>query len=194
MKYASLFIFLIIATCVLISQFSKPSKKSETTLDQSVKKESQQISWIETPWKKRFPQPSKRTSPATQNDPRFNYLNNGFNEYKDGLKISAQIALTKNENERIELIETLFSQFSWAFQSVPVGSENAEITQKLLGDNKKYLIFIPHDAQYINSKGEMLDHYGSPYFFHPESSKKMGIRSAGVDRKLWTEDDVVNNL
>jgi hypothetical protein len=35
-----------------------------------------------------------------------------------------------------------------------------------------------------------LDRFGTPYFFHPISETRIDVRSAGPDRKLWTEDDV----
>ena len=36
-----------------------------------------------------------------------------------------------------------------------------------------------------------VDPWGTPYFFHQLSSTEMEIRSAGPDKRLWTDDDVV---
>jgi hypothetical protein len=72
----------------------------------------------------------------------------------------------------------------------PVG-ENSEITAALTGRNKLGFAFIPRDCPAINSKGELCDRWGKPYFFHQISGEQMEIRSAGPDGTLWTPDDVV---
>jgi hypothetical protein len=72
----------------------------------------------------------------------------------------------------------------------PVGT-NSEITAALTGKNKLRLALIPPDHPAINRDGELCDRWGTPFFFHSESAAKMEIRSAGPDKKMWTEDDVV---
>jgi hypothetical protein len=72
----------------------------------------------------------------------------------------------------------------------PVGS-NAEITAALTGKNKLRLALVPPNHPAINPAGELCDRWGTPFFFHAESATKMEIRSAGPDRKMWTDDDVV---
>ena len=72
----------------------------------------------------------------------------------------------------------------------PVGS-NAEITAALTGQNKLRYAVIPPNHPAINRAGELCDRWGTPFFFHAESATRMEIRSAGPDRKMWTEDDVV---
>jgi hypothetical protein len=72
----------------------------------------------------------------------------------------------------------------------PVG-ENNEITAALTGRNGLGFAFIPKDCPAVNTKGELCDRWGKPYFFHQISGEKMEIRSAGPDKVLWTDDDVV---
>jgi hypothetical protein len=72
----------------------------------------------------------------------------------------------------------------------PVG-ENNEITASLMGRNKLGYAFIPPDCPAVNSRGELCDRWGTPYFFHQLSGEQMEIRSAGPDHHLWTEDDQV---
>ena len=50
---------------------------------------------------------------------------------------------------------------------------------------------LPPDHPAINPNGELCDRWGTPFFFHAESAKKMEIRSAGPDKKMWNDDDVV---
>jgi hypothetical protein len=72
----------------------------------------------------------------------------------------------------------------------PVG-DNVEITAALTGKNKLGLQLISPRHPAINKAGELCDRWGTPFFFHAESAHKMEIRSAGPDRKMWNEDDVV---
>lgn len=71
----------------------------------------------------------------------------------------------------------------------PVGT-NEEITRALLGDNAKQIRLELPDGSAVNSAGQLVDRWGSPYFFHQLSKERMEIRSAGPDRRMWTDDDV----
>lgn len=88
------------------------------------------------------------------------------------------------------ILETFRSNFLQTGN--PTGT-NAEITAALTGQNRLRLALIPSDHPAINRAGELCDRWGSPYFFHAESATRMDIRSAGPDRKLWSEDDEVFN-
>ena len=77
------------------------------------------------------------------------------------------------------------------FGGNPVGV-NAEITSQLSGHNPKQANFIrPEDGMRINEKGELVDPWGTPYFFHQLSGHETEIRSAGPDKIMWTADDLV---
>ena len=91
----------------------------------------------------------------------------------------------------LRLVSDLIEAFRTNFphDGNPVG-ENAEITAALTGKNKLGLVLIPPEHPAINSRGELCDRWGSPFFFHQLSGTQMEIRSAGPDKKLWTNDDV----
>ncbi len=72
----------------------------------------------------------------------------------------------------------------------PVGS-NAEITASLQGRNAAAVAFLPRGHPAVNADGELCDRWGTPFFFHAESARRMEIRSAGPDRRLWSNDDVI---
>lgn len=77
------------------------------------------------------------------------------------------------------------------FGGNPVGL-NSEITAALAGQNPKHVNFIDQSAgMQINGKGELVDPWGTPYFFHQLSGSDMEIHSAGPDRIMWTADDLV---
>ena len=85
----------------------------------------------------------------------------------------------------------VFRQFCSQFGANPVGT-NPEITSALNGGNSKQVVLIdPEDGLRINERGELIDNWGTPFFFHQVSAKEMEIRSAGPDRRLWTTDDLV---
>lgn len=72
----------------------------------------------------------------------------------------------------------------------PIGS-NAEITAALQGRNSAGVALLPRGHPAVNAAGELCDRWGTPFFFHAESARRMEVRSAGPDRRLWTDDDVV---
>jgi hypothetical protein len=77
------------------------------------------------------------------------------------------------------------------FGGNPVGT-NPEITQALNGANPKEVKFLdPENGMRVNSNGELVDSWGTPFFFHQLSANEMEIRSAGPDKQMWTADDLV---
>lgn len=72
----------------------------------------------------------------------------------------------------------------------PVGT-NAEIMAAVMGDNPKNAKLGPPEGAQLNEKGELIDRWGTPYFFHQLSKTHMEIRSAGPDKVMWTADDPV---
>jgi hypothetical protein len=77
------------------------------------------------------------------------------------------------------------------FGGNPVGT-NPEITKALNGENPKQVRFLTEESGLrINARGELVDYWGTPFFFHQLSGTEMEIRSAGPDRVMWTADDLV---
>jgi hypothetical protein len=82
-------------------------------------------------------------------------------------------------------------QYGEMFGGNPVGT-NPEITSQLSGDNPKHINFIsPQPGAHIDAEGELVDEWGTPYFFHQISGSEMEIHSAGPDKIMWTSDDLV---
>ena len=74
----------------------------------------------------------------------------------------------------------------------PVGT-NAEIMQALMGGNPKGAQLGPPAGQQLNANGELIDRWGTPYFFHQLSKDLMEIHSAGPDRRMGNADDIVSD-
>jgi hypothetical protein len=82
-------------------------------------------------------------------------------------------------------------QYGEMFGGNPVGT-NPEITSQLSGDNPRHINFInPQPGARINANGELPDAWGTPYFFHQLSGTEMEVHSAGPDKIMWTDDDLV---
>ncbi len=97
--------------------------------------------------------------------------------------IAPQIVL---ENTRRAIVN-----YGSTFGGNPVGT-NPEITAALNGQNPKQIKFIDAEAGLrVNGKGELVDPWGTPFFFHQLSATDMEVRSAGPDKVMWTADDLV---
>ncbi len=71
----------------------------------------------------------------------------------------------------------------------PVGT-NAEIMRALNGENSRQARLAP-EGMSLNGNGELVDQWGTPIFFHQLSKDQMEIISAGPDRIMGTNDDIL---
>lgn len=90
----------------------------------------------------------------------------------------------------VEALALNLREYRNRFGGNPVGT-NAEIVREMDGGNAKGAVYLPADLKRLNGQGELIDEWGTPYFFHQESATEMEIRSAGADRVMWTTDDIV---
>jgi len=91
----------------------------------------------------------------------------------------------------LQNMRSVVRDYGARFGGNPFGN-NREITAKLNGGNSKQIVFLKEeDGMRINQRGELIDNWGTPFFFHQISGTEMEIRSAGPDRKMWTPDDLV---
>ena len=92
--------------------------------------------------------------------------------------------------EDLAILRDLLGYYRRIYGANPEGGLNFEIVADLAGDNERKLAVLPPDHPSLNQEGELLDRWGTPYWFHPVSRDLMEIVSAGPDKNLWTEDDV----
>lgn len=90
--------------------------------------------------------------------------------------------------EDLTVLQDLCSHYRTVFGANPTGT-NEEITRTLSGRNKRFYAPLPHDHSAINARGELIDRWETPFFFHNLSAEFIEIRSAGPDRTFWTPDD-----
>ena len=91
----------------------------------------------------------------------------------------------------IENMSRTIRQYGQMFGGNPVGT-NPEFAKQLGGDNSKHINFISTDSgMRLDGDGELVDPWGTPYFFHQISGSDTEVRSAGPDRVMYTSDDIV---
>lgn len=72
-------------------------------------------------------------------------------------------------------------------------SANEDWADLLRGKNAAQEEFLPAIHVALNDKGQLVDRWQTPLFFHALGGGRFELRSAGPDRKLWTADDIHRN-
>lgn len=90
----------------------------------------------------------------------------------------------------LQKVRVMIASYHTLMGQNPVGT-NAEIMKALMGANPRQAVLGPPPGQTLNDKGELLDPWGTPYFFHQLSGDDMEIHSAGPDKIMGTGDDLV---
>jgi hypothetical protein len=89
----------------------------------------------------------------------------------------------------LEKVHHMIGAYHTLMGQNPVGT-NAEIMKALMGGNPRQAMLGPPPGQSLNAKGELVDPWGTPYFFHQLSGDDMEIISAGADKIMGTADDL----
>ncbi len=91
----------------------------------------------------------------------------------------------------LQNVRRAIRQYGEMFGGNPVGT-NPEITSQLSGENPRHINFIAaQEGMHIDAAGDLVDAWGTPYFFHQISGTETEIHSAGPDKIMWTSDDLV---
>ena len=135
------------------------------------------------------PTPSTEIDP-TNTDPRFTRFLDGRIHWQASFTTSRQLHQSPDPKNDLHLVEQLLSHYRLVYKENPVGTDNAEITAALLGENPKNVYFLDPHLSALNQHRELLDRWGTPFIFHPLKADLMDIRSPGPDRKPWTADDL----
>lgn len=128
-------------------------------------------------------------TPEIVADRRLNRRDDGSVDFLPAQAISLRIQPTNTVEENIAHIQSILGLYRFSFGENPVGVENFEITEQLIGKNPKKVYFISEESSALRGN-ELVDQWGTTYFFHPLSGQEMEIVSAGPDQVFWTEDDI----
>jgi hypothetical protein len=69
-------------------------------------------------------------------------------------------------------------------------SANEDWAAFLRGQNAAHERFLPDSHVALNEKGQVVDRWHTPLFFHALGGDRYDVRSAGPDQKMWTTDDI----
>lgn len=72
-------------------------------------------------------------------------------------------------------------------------SANEDWAALFRGQNAARERFLSDNSIALNAKGQLIDRWGTPLFFHALGGGRNEVRSAGPDGKLWTDDDLHRN-
>ena len=134
------------------------------------------------------PAPSSNVSHASSDKAEPNIR--AFSDRPRFIPVKSSGARQPAESEpdpQLQSAATSVRNYRIAFSKNPVGN-NREITRALSGRNSLGARYLPPDAP-INDKGQLIDRWDQPIFFHQISVNVMEVRSAGPDRVMWTADD-----
>lgn len=91
----------------------------------------------------------------------------------------------------LQIVNDFMELYRKAFGGNPTGL-NEDIIAAMTGtagENQPGRVFPPNSNAIRN--GQLVDRWGTPYWFHSVTSTRTEIRSAGPDKNLFTPDDVV---
>ena len=69
-------------------------------------------------------------------------------------------------------------------------STNGEWAAALRGQRPGSERWLPDRHPAFDAEGRLIDRWGSPLFFHALGGQRWEIRSAGPDRRMWSDDDL----
>jgi hypothetical protein len=132
-----------------------------------------------TPSAEPQPQPLSREEALKQGSPLAQKLNApGFTAQQD-----------------VEHLLEMIRQYERAMKqrrAHPIGND-MDLARVLSGRNALKITVIPPGHPALSADGHLLDRWGSPYFIHPRGQGAYEVRSAGPDKKRFTQDDAVAN-
>ena len=102
--------------------------------------------------------------------------------------LDPQLAAASSEVRRLHLALGNFLLAVKDPYRPPLG-DNRDIARALAGGNRRGLVLVPTNDSAFRG-GQLVDPWGTPYWFHPRAPDAIDIVSAGPDRKLFTGDDL----
>jgi hypothetical protein len=129
--------------------------------------------------------------PTAAEDPRIDRLADGRLLFHEPIAMAGQLHKKgADPYNDVGILEGILGYYRLMYRENPVAESNISIIEALTGKNQHNMVVFPDDHPDLNAQGQLLDRWGTPYFFHALSSTQMDILSAGADRKRGTLDDI----
>lgn len=107
-------------------------------------------------------------------------------------RLLARDGSPKEDREALAEMVSNFLQSAPVDHRPPLGT-NDEITRALTNADTLGEAALPATHPAIIS-GRLVDRWGSPWFFHQQSADVIEVRSAGPDRRLFSDDDLKSDV
>ena len=130
------------------------------------------------------PENQKETGPQTKSE---------YDDFSHQFMVdygNSDVTPQKDVSQVFNMLQSYFSLVKTK-DPLPLGS-NREITTALTGENAYRTRVLDPQSSWINQNGELIDRWKTPLYFHAIDAKNVGIRSAGPDQKMWTNDDLID--
>ena len=102
---------------------------------------------------------------------------------------AARRAQAANE---INQIQTACLGYYTEYAQMPDSPENSRLIKSLTGDSPRKIQFLSLNPRDLNSKGEMIDPWGTPFRITFDADSTVHVTSAGPDKVFGTADDLTN--
>jgi len=131
----------------------------------------------------------RATSP--EEDPRIDRTGNGALIFQEAIALANRLHDPRTPPESdLEILEAILGFYRMIYRQNPVAASNAAVVRNLTGENPQRVVVFPRSHPSLSGNGELLDRWGTPYFFHALSRDAMEIWSAGPDSRFGSEDDI----
>lgn len=134
---------------------------------------------------------SRQYDTGIRNDQRVRNTPAGRPILTEGIEIASRLhGEDHSAEEDLQTLDELLGLFRLSFNENPLAGDNQMVMEALMGGNPGNLVVFPRDHPSLDAEGQLLDRWGTPYFFHALSGQEMEIFSAGPDREFNTSDDI----
>lgn len=129
--------------------------------------------------------------PTHRDDARITRTDDGGTRFEQAIALAGRLHdESAAPEDDVQILDAILGFYRLVYRSNPVAGENIEVMRALTGKNPHKISVFPSDHPDLNKEGELLDRWGSPYYFHALSATRMDIWSAGPDGKRNTGDDL----
>ena len=129
--------------------------------------------------------------PSHRDDARITRTDDGRIIFEQAIDLAHKLhASDTPAEEDVQILDAILGYYRMMYKSNPVAGENFEVINTLAGKNRQGVVVFPINHPDLDEQGNLLDRWGTPYFFHAISATKLDIQSAGPDRERGSDDDI----
>ena len=129
--------------------------------------------------------------PTHLDDARISRTEDGRIIFEQAIELANKLHSTNTPfEEDVHILDSILGYYRMIYNSNPVAGENFEVINCLTGKNRQKVVVFPINHPDLDDQGNLVDRWGTPYFFHAISATQLDIQSAGPDRERGSQDDI----